>query len=123
MDLHRYSESWKYNKIVGPGILSSLNPRSRWIQAFRRLVPRPASPLPLLLASGLGLAPGSGLAQPSLPFVSNVNCYICSPALLSPPPPTHTHIMSCAASITGPTLVQPQSSSARHWPCPAPTYC
>ncbi|GFR93149.1 N-acetyltransferase 6 [Elysia marginata] len=28
-----------------------------------------------------------------------------------PPPPTHTHIMSCAASITGLTLVQPQSSN------------
>ncbi|GFR92421.1 hypothetical protein ElyMa_000867700 [Elysia marginata] len=80
--------------------------------AFCRVVPRPASLPPLLLASG------SALAQPFLPFVTSVVLRYSVP-----PPPTHTHIMSCAASITGPTLVQPQSSSARHWPYPAPTYC
>ncbi|GFS20906.1 hypothetical protein ElyMa_001582700 [Elysia marginata] len=104
-----------------------------------------SSPSPLQLFASLCLAqpplPLSSFpparASPSLPFPSpaclrlgacpafSSLCYICGPALLSPPPPppTHTHIMSCAASITGPTFVQPQSSSARHWPYPAPTYC
>ncbi|GFR88922.1 hypothetical protein ElyMa_004266500 [Elysia marginata] len=72
---------------------------------FRRLVPRPASPSPLLLASS------SGLAQPSLPFVTSVVLRYSVPL---PPTPTHMHIVSCVASITGPTLVQPQSSSVRH---------
>ncbi|GFS26783.1 eukaryotic translation initiation factor 1A domain containing [Elysia marginata] len=65
-----------YNEIVRPGIISSLNPSFPQARAspslpfpspvFRRLVPRPASPPPLLLASD------SGLAQPSLPFVTSV---------------------------------------------------
>ncbi|GFS08251.1 hypothetical protein ElyMa_006590000 [Elysia marginata] len=85
--------------------------------------PIPLSSFPLARASPSLPSPSPAcLRLGACPAFSSL-CYICSPALLSPPPPTHTHIMSCAASITGPTLVQPQSSSARHWPYPAPTYC
>ncbi|GFR79296.1 hypothetical protein ElyMa_005870500 [Elysia marginata] len=63
--------------------------------AFRRLVPRSASPPPLLLA------PGSGLAQPSLPFVTSVVLRY------SVPHPQHTRT-SCLA--LRPSLDLPWSS-------------
>ncbi|GFS11675.1 integral membrane protein GPR180-like [Elysia marginata] len=85
--------------------------RYKTILTFRRLVPRPSSPSPLQFSAG------SCLAQPSLPFVTSVVlCY----SVPLPPPPTHTHIMSCAASITGPTLVQPQSFQLATGPTPLP---
>ncbi|GFR66101.1 hypothetical protein ElyMa_005549100 [Elysia marginata] len=94
---HLYTVNLGYNEIVWPGIISSLNPRSRWMQAFHRLVPRPASPPPLLFASG------SGLAQPSLPFVTSVVLRYSVPLY-----PTSQHKRTCLA--LRPSLDLPWSS-------------
>ncbi|GFR69291.1 hypothetical protein ElyMa_003754000 [Elysia marginata] len=67
--------------------------------AFCRLVPRPASPPPLLLASG------SGLAQPSLPFVTSVVLRYSVPL---PIPNTHAHhVLRCVHDWTylGPAAI------------------
>ncbi|GFS17196.1 hypothetical protein ElyMa_003233100 [Elysia marginata] len=90
------------------------------VRAFRRLLPRPASPSLLQLCAGSCLAqpPPSPACRPlgACPASSSL-CYICSPALLSPPPPPNTHahhVLRCVHHWTylGPAAILVSSQLA-----------